>query len=115
MSQRETKFNVTREEDAFLIGRLGDEPTSGTFLTPEYLSRLQEVLSAAKIRINFDEAPDAIKNLFGILHRLLDAHSSQTQMEPRTSGKTVDYLAAQEELRKAMENLLGGEDGPKKA
>jgi hypothetical protein len=115
MSQRDTKFNVTKEDNSFLIGRLGDALNSGAFLTPEYMARLREVVLAAKIRIQFDEAPDAVKNLFGILERLLDTHSSQIQTEPRGGTDPVDYLAIQEELRKAMEDLIGGGDGPKKA
>lgn len=106
-------FTITREDDQFLLGRMDDSELSGAFLQPEYLSRLDEVLSAAKVRIG-PAAPDAVKNLFGILERLLDIHRSQTGSEFKLSD-SAEFKKVAEELQKAIDDLNGGDDGPKRA
>ena len=108
------KFTVTKEEASFLLGRLEDGKISGAYLPAEYLSRLIQVVSAAKLRADVTYASDAIKNVFGILEDLLDAHSRQMMCESELpDSNRIEKIKA--EIEKFIEDLGGNDDGPKRA
>jgi hypothetical protein len=115
------QFTVIQEDDAFIVGKLEDQTDSGVYLTTESLQRLREVIAATKTRLNAlgsPALPDALKNLLGILDRLLAAHHEHLTVEFESGPNQQAYEQAQEELKKAIEALKGfnsDDDGPKRA
>lgn len=121
MNSPSRQFTVIREEDSFILGKLEDENYSGIYLTAESLRRLREVIAATRTRVNSlgnPTLPDALKNLLGILDRMLSAHREQLTTEFENGSDRLTYEKAQKELQEAMEVLKGfngDDDGPKRA
>jgi hypothetical protein len=71
--------------DDIVLGHFDTEDYSGAYLSHAYISRLAEIRRAVDIRLGavlpFTEFPDALRNLFGVVDRLVALHSSQTQIE----------------------------------
>jgi hypothetical protein len=105
------QFTVTRSEDTFLIGRLDGARYSGVYLTHEYMVRLSELSDAVVRRLESTDIaplPDAVKNVIGVVDRLVKAHAAQHRNEyGGTEEERKDIAAAQKELDDAVRLLRG--------
>jgi hypothetical protein len=114
-------FTVVEEDESFTIGRFDGETYSGVYLGLDSLQRLGEVLAATKARLSCigdTDVPDALKNLVGILDRLLATHRKHVLAEFESGPDRIAYEAMQDELRAAVEALSepnGDDDGPRRA
>src|ERR1043166_5174044 len=110
------QFEITKNEEDFLLGKLGGAKSSGVYVPAEFASRLREILDAVRIRIGSSgntELPDAVKNLFGVLGRVLDAHGKQMNVE--FEAKVPKFEKALEEIERLLKDFDGNDDGPKRA
>jgi hypothetical protein len=110
MNEQNGDYKITGGGEDFMFLLEDGSDRSGVYLTPEYLWRLEEVLSAARTRMDKmenTELPDAFRNLFGILDRLLDAHGEHARKERPPESSSTDDL---EKIRKMLDDLKG--DGP---
>ena len=91
------------------MGRIGDGPFSGVYLSPAYMDRLREVLYAATLRLDTipDSMADAVKNVLGIVKRLTQTHSEQLKMEgyPWTDADRAALARVEKEVADAFEAL----------
>jgi hypothetical protein len=109
MSDR--RFTVIREEGTFLVGRLDDAQYSGVYLSPEYMARLGELSDAVARRLEATDAvplPDAVRNVIGVVDRLIKAHAGAISSEYRGSeAEHKEIAAARTELDDAVRVLRG--------
>ena len=118
----ERRFELSENAGDFLIGKLDGERHSGAYLSPEFLARLRAVHRAAVIRLadtKSSETADAVKNLVGIVGRLLTTHMEQLRREPYQPNEEEEreMLEIEEELRQLqseLENFHGPRDPTKK-
>jgi hypothetical protein len=118
----ERRFELTEPAEDFLLGRLDGERHSGAYLPQEYLSRLGVVHRAALTRLadlKDSEVPDAVKNLVGIIARLLSAHGTQLRLEfyQPTDEERREAREIEEELQRLqreLERFHGPKDDPPK-
>jgi hypothetical protein len=108
------RFEPTLEEEDFVVGRLDDEKLSGAYLPSAYLSRLREIRRAVGIRLSSAgaETPDALKNLLGVIDRLLDTHDQQITRE--VPGHITEIEKEFSAIAKELEDLRNGPRGPGK-
>jgi hypothetical protein len=113
------EFHPTREEDGFVVGRLGTDAFSGVYLSHAYLDRLREVMYAVLKRLEAEDTqaiPDAVLNVIGITSRLVRIHTEQLRAEghPGTDADRAALAEAECELASALEQLKRfhpGDDG----
>lgn len=118
----ERRFIVTKEEEAFLLGRFEGESVSGVFLTPEYLGRLRQIRNAVGARleaIGNREMPDALKNLLGVIDKMTIAHANQAKAENYGGSKAdrEDIARIEQdlaELQRQLDSFPKGPSGPRK-
>jgi hypothetical protein len=82
--EKQVKFSLVTKQDDISVGKLDGEAWSGAYLSSEFLDRLAEVHSAAQTRLatlNEAEVSDALRNLLGILTRLLVTYATAIQPE----------------------------------
>jgi hypothetical protein len=106
------KFEPKIEEDTFAVGPLDGEQLSGVYLSSDYLARLREIRRAVGIRLPDAQIPDALKNLLGVIDRLLDTHDQQLARE--VAGHTTEIEKEFNALAKQLEDLRNGPRGPGK-
>ena len=81
---KQMQFELISQQDGISVGKLEGETWSGVYLSSQFLDRLAEVYGAAQIRTaapNKAEIPDAVRNLLGILTRLLGTYGTAVQPE----------------------------------
>jgi hypothetical protein len=87
---QQVKFLLVTKQADISVGKLDGEDWSGAYLSSEFLDRLAEVHSAAQTRLatlTEGEIPDAIRNLLGILTRLLATYVTAVQPEREAHQK----------------------------
>ena len=110
------RFIVTHKESDLLLGHFDSEDRSGAYLSPEYLNRLGEIRRAVGIRMESStNQSDALKNLLGVIDRLLELHHAQASAEFNSKERKVerDKLDSDlKSLKKQLDDL--GPNGPKR-
>ncbi len=79
MTKEFLAFAVKREDDGVRFGRIEGDERYGVFLPADYLADLNQAVQAVERRIeqaSQGAVPDAVRNLVGILDRLLTAHAT---------------------------------------
>lgn len=87
---KQMKFSLVTKQEHISVGKLDGEAWSGVYLSSEFLDRLAEVHSAAQTRLATlpeAEIPDAVRNLLGILTRLLATYGTAVQSEREAHRK----------------------------
>jgi len=109
------QLTVTRKEDTFLIGRLDGARYSGVYLSQEYMVRLSELSHAVIRRLegtDIAQLPDAVKNVIGVVDRLVKAHAAQYRNEyGGTEEERKDIAAARQEVDEALRVRRGFTSG----
>jgi hypothetical protein len=88
--EKQVKFSPVAKQDDISVGKLDGEAWSGAYLSSEFLDRLAEVHSAAQTRLatlTETDVPDAVRNLLGIVTRLLAAYATAVQPEREAHRK----------------------------
>lgn len=79
MTKELLAFAVKREDDGVRFGCLEGDERYGVYLPADYLADLNQAVQAVERHIeqaSLGGVPDAVRNLAGILDRLLTAHAT---------------------------------------
>lgn len=102
------RFIVTRKEDDVLLGHFDGEDQSGAYLSAEYLNRLGEIRRAVGIRLesrSTQDLPDSLKNLLGVIDRLLNMHEARASAEFNSEERKAERVKLDSDLKSLKKQL----------